>query len=1034
MNHSVRTARLIVLFTLALLLLRAPRAADAAPVNTAERGTIEGRVLNAATGAYLENVRISIAGTNIETITDPEGTYRLPGVPAGEVQLTASYIGLIETTRPVSVQPGRVGRRDFELTLPDSGRPAAPGAVVTLDQFTVVAAREFSAQALALNEQRQAANIKNVVAADEYNSVNAGSLGDFLKFIPGVSAIYSGNLATDISVRGFPGFTTGVSINGGAVAAASVGESRNVQIYAVPLNNVSRIEVTKVPTPDMPAAGLGGSVNIINRDGFQQKHPKLNYSLSSSFNGSRAFNLKKLPGPTERIRGRNINPDIDLSYLRPINDSLAVTMAASRIYPRTRSDATSTNYDLNTNVQLSNGWTPDSQFILQTSGQVGVDWKFGRNNTINASAQQTRRDGYWATSTLSTNFGAGATGGPAFTQGAPTGVGSVSQTFDYRYRIQNSSSILVRFAHKGAVWKIDASLGLSTGRTHEGSIDKGYFQNSAGAISNLIIRGDGIGSASRKEKLLPTSYSVVDRSGASLNILDGNAYAITNASVFDRNWRDERRSARADLTRTFATRIPFSLKTGISVNQQDWSRNQSDQVYTFMPGAPVADRLASRHGLVDDAFSASLRPYPGNKLVQWISPRKTYELYQQRPELFVLDKAAEHTTQANNDKRILETITAGYLRGDVRAFDNRLFVVTGVRFEETSDEGWGPLQDPTAQYQKDARGALVRNAAGNPILLTTDLLQRAQLRYQRRGTHVVKEYNGFYPSLNASYSLRQDLVLRAAYAKTIGRPDLNFILPGITLSDVTATPGNRLITVVNTGLTPWTSNNYDLSLESYSIKGAIASVGVFKKQIKNFFGAVRNRATPELLESLDLPNEPEYLEYDVVSTMNIGEAEITGMEFGYKQALTFLPKWASGVQVFINHTKMNLGGSNASDFSGFNPKNTSWGVQLTRPRFVVKLNCSIMGETRRAPVAANVASGIPSGTYLWQGAYRRYTISGEYRFTRSFGFYGSFGDFDTKGFNPVQRRYASTSTPDYARYNRIQEWGITVTAGIKGEF
>jgi outer membrane receptor for ferrienterochelin and colicin len=251
---------------------------------------------------------------------------------------------------------------------------------------------------------------------------------------------------------------------------------------------------------------------------------------------------------------------------------------------------------------------------------------------------------------------------------------------------------------------------------------------------------------------------------------------------------------------------------------------------------------------------------------------------------------------------------------------------------------------------------------------------------------------------------------------------------------VTATPGNRLITVVNTGLTPWTSNNYDLSLESYSIKGAIASVGVFKKQIKNFFGAVRNRATPELLESLDLPNEPEYLEYDVVSTMNIGEAEITGMEFGYKQALTFLPKWASGVQVFINHTKMNLGGSNASDFSGFNPKNTSWGVQLTRPRFVVKLNCSIMGETRRAPVAANVASGIPSGTYLWQGAYRRYTISGEYRFTRSFGFYGSFGDFDTKGFNPVQRRYASTSTPDYARYNRIQEWGITVTAGIKGEF
>jgi hypothetical protein len=34
----------------------------------------------------------------------------------------------------------------------------------------------------------------------------------------------------------------------------------------------------------------------------------------------------------------------------------------------------------------------------------------------------------------------------------------------------------------------------------------------------------------------------------------------------------------------------------------------------------------------------------------------------------------------------------------------------------------------------------------------------------------------------------------------------------------------------------------------------------------------------------------------------------------------------------------------------------------------------------------------------------------------------------------VQRRYADPATPDYAKYQRIQEWGITVTLGIKGEF
>jgi len=519
----------------ALLTCVSVSAAESFGEPSAARGILEGRVLNAATGTYLENVRIRIAGTELETITDREGSYRLDGVSAGRAVVTASYIGLTEMTLPVQVSAGQVTRRDLELSLAGAPVATAPGELVKLDQVTVVAAREFSAQALALNEQRHAANIKNVVAADEYNGAAAGQLGDFLKFIPGVSAIYSGNLATDISVRGFPGFTTGVSINGGEVAAASLGESRNVQIYAVPLNNVSRIEVNKVPTPDMPASGLGGSVNIIAREGFQHKAPRFNYGLSSSFNGSRAFNLDRLPGPTDRIRARNLNPDIDLSYLRPINDALALTMAFSRIYPRTRSDATSANYDLNTLVQTSNGWTPDSQFILQTSGQLGVDWKFGRNHTLNASVQQTRRDGYWATSTFTTNFGAGATGGPSFTQGAPTAVGSVSQSFDYRYRIQNSISGLVRYAHRGEVWRIDASVGLSSAKTHEGSADKGYFQNSSGTITNLLIRGDGIGSADRKEKLMPTRHTVVDRTGVSVDTLNGNAYAISTASVFDRN-------------------------------------------------------------------------------------------------------------------------------------------------------------------------------------------------------------------------------------------------------------------------------------------------------------------------------------------------------------------------------------------------------------------------------------------------------------------------------------------------------------------
>ena len=267
----------------ALLTCVSVSAAESFVEPSAARGILEGRVLNAATGTYLENVRIRIAGTELETITDREGSYRLDGVSAGRAVVTASYIGLTEMTLPVQVSAGQVTRRDFELSLAGAPLATVPGELVKLDQVTVVAAREFSAQALALNEQRQAANIKNVVAADEYNGAAAGQLGDFLKFIPGVSAIYSGNLATDISVRGFPGFTTGVSINGGEVAAASVGESRNVQIYAVPLNNVSRIEVNKVPTPDMPASGLAApSISSPARDSSTRPRGSTTASVAHS--------------------------------------------------------------------------------------------------------------------------------------------------------------------------------------------------------------------------------------------------------------------------------------------------------------------------------------------------------------------------------------------------------------------------------------------------------------------------------------------------------------------------------------------------------------------------------------------------------------------------------------------------------------------------------------------------------------------------------------------------------------------------------
>ena len=224
-------------------------------------GTIEGRVFNAATGNSLVNARVSLEGTTREIITDESGSYRLTGVPAGPARLHVFYVGMARESATVNVSAGSTVQREFELRLEGSARAGPAGETVKLDAFTVVVDREMSAQAIAMNEQRHAPNIKNVVAIDEFGDRGNENIGEFLLFLPGVSIETSGSEPTTVSLRGFPGNNSGLTVDGAEMAGSFAGNNRSLDLREVPMNNISRVEVTTVPTPDMPASGLGGSIN-----------------------------------------------------------------------------------------------------------------------------------------------------------------------------------------------------------------------------------------------------------------------------------------------------------------------------------------------------------------------------------------------------------------------------------------------------------------------------------------------------------------------------------------------------------------------------------------------------------------------------------------------------------------------------------------------------------------------------------------------------------------------------------------------------
>jgi TonB-dependent receptor len=280
------------------------------------------------------------------------------------------------------------------------------------------------------------------------------------------------------------------------------------------------------------------------------------------------------------------------------------------------------------------------------------------------------------------------------------------------------------------------------------------------------------------------------------------------------------------------------------------------------------DDLAKNDDIVDDYYSpvGTTRFGP----VEYPSPYKIYALYQQHPEYWTAtdsDDAFNVTQNANNSLEITETVAAGYIRGDLNLFSNRLQLVGGARYERTVDDGYGTLNDLSATFQRDANGNLTN------VKKPGTAADLRRLQYVERGAHAKRHYDGVYPSFNASFGITEQLIARFAYARTIARPDLDEIVPGLTIGDPNA--ANPLITVRNPDLKPWTADNYDLSLEYYFEPAGVLSAGVFRKNIRDFFGTVTTAATAESLTGYGL--DDGYLGYSISSRQNVGDARVDGV-------------------------------------------------------------------------------------------------------------------------------------------------------------
>jgi TonB-dependent receptor len=987
-----------------------------------DRGSIAGRVLNETSGSYLNNARVVVPGTGLEAFTNDSGEYRLNGVPAGPVQLAVSFTGLRAQTATVQVAAGQVATQDFTLTRADA---AGPGTIVKLDQFVVASSREMNAADIAINEQRYAPNIRNVVDADAFGDAGEGNLGEFIKFIPGVTVNYSSFDARSISVRGMPSSSTPVMVDGNRMAsAASSGVTREIEVGGLMMNNISRVEVSKTPTPDSPADSMGGSVNVVSKGAFDRSKPLFTYRASAIMN-SNWLTLKELPGAMPKSTGRRILPGLDFSYIAPFSKTFGITVNGfyTQRYSGTQmtlpvwrpiNGATST-FGTAENPYLS-GHTIRDQPTWWQRYSIGTtaDWKVSPLGVLTGGTQFTTAAMHqvieaWTSSLTGTSSARPVGYDATYAQSAP-GAGSAILEHDARIKTDRTWHSSVKYRHNGPTWRLDGGGFYSHSTNTYRDQDFGFFSGVTNRVRNLTLRYGEIGTIRKG----PGTVTATTTAGVPVDLHSLSSYTVATAESNQRSSADKVMGAHVNARRLVRLGVPIDFRSGLDVRRQDRDIRQFNPIWTFI--GPDG---------VDPVYSSANAPFHLAPF-QRPSPTKLWQLYQAHPEYFRLDEAGFINTSAGASRKLIETVSAGYVRADVRLLNNRLGLVGGVRYERTADEGWGRLSDIRATYQQDTDGNLIRDAAGRPIRVTTNAVELARIQYKDRGAHATRTYGNLYPSLNATYNVTENFQARLAFARTIGRPNLNEVIPNITITDPTASEANRTITIVNTGLKPWTADNYDLSLEYYFAKSGRVALGGFQKNIKDFFGTVRTDATPELLAQYELSDD--YLDYEIVTKFNVGDAQVSGIDFDYQQPLTFLPHWARGIMVFFNITKTHLEGNSTANFSGFTRESTNWGVNLIRPRYTVKLTWNQRGRQR---LGALTGTGVPPGAYVYNPEYLTLNVNAEYRISRRLAFWALVRNVANKPL--IEERYGAV-TPVYARISNYQNLGAQISVGLKGEW
>jgi TonB-dependent receptor len=537
------------------------------------------------------------------------------------------------------------------------------------------------------------------VAADAFGGL-AGNPAELVARLPGIEGESVGGDIRYIRVRGLNQNLSSITMDGNRVAdAASAGVTREFQFQTIGSDAIERIEVVKLPTPDMDGDSIGGNVNMVSKSAFDSTpERRIRWSVGT---------IWRATDDRDQIR-----PNYSLSYSEVFGGRLGIALnAAYRPHYSLSEQTTQTHQQLAAGVP-GPAYTYTFTFTdfrnLRKRSGVGLklDYKLSDATRYFVTASYNKHVEHESDTeaNFATNQGIATRDAAGNLTGTNGIVPGYTETMTEVRAVNNSVVTLT----SGNLYKDGRTQNIQFGGVHRyprleityDAFESNSKANYAGTSEPAFIaRGIGWRLDRSDNAFLPRITQTGGPDWTQISTYTENAYNLTRRAAWD-----DYRGLAFNVKRAMVEPVPAYIKAGFRLREQT-RRNVNTPYSGTYVGPDGVMGVNPATGRNDDNLAqfAGARPLPGN-LARY--PRLPFPnvvgegpsfwtVLQQNPEYMRQNLAANLQAELQGDTSFKENINAYYLMGDISL--GKLSVLAGVRVEDTAVEAEGARQELTVE-------------------------------------------------------------------------------------------------------------------------------------------------------------------------------------------------------------------------------------------------------------------------------------------------------------------------------------------------